>query len=421
MSEQRVIVVGAGLAGLCCARHLARAGISVLVLESGDEVGGRVRTEHVDGFLLDRGFQVLLTSYPEVQQVLDLDALRLQAYRAGALVRVQDRWHQFADPWRSPQSIFASLRAPVGSFLDKLRVQRLKARACRGELHQLYARPEQTTLEVLQEAGISSTMIDRFWRPFLGGVFLEEELRTSSRMFDFVFRMFATGKATLPAAGMGAIPAQIAEQLPSDSLRLNCRVSAVAADHVTLESGEKLTASAVVLATEGTKQTELLGEPYEEVEGRGVHCLHYAANRAPITSPILLLNGTGKGPINNMSFPSQVAPSYAPKDKTLVSVSVLDEAAKGMSAAELELSVHDQLANWFGQQAESWRLVKNWHIKYALPETSPTHLEPVQKPAQHSSGVYVCGDAYDTASIQGAMESGRRAAESIEPQLQARS
>ena len=267
MSDQRVIVVGAGLAGLCCARHLAEAGLEVLVLEATDRVGGRVRTETVDGFVLDRGFQVLLTSYPEVQRMLNLDSLELQAYQPGAKVRVDDRWHLFADPWRRPQAILSTLKAPVGDFSDKLRIRKLKQRACRGELAEIYQRPEQTTLSVLQEVGLSAAMIDRFWRPFLGGVFLESELRTSSRMFDFVFRMFATGEATLPAAGMAAIPEQLARGLSSESIRLNVRVDRVTAEGVTLESGEHLRAAAVVVATEGPSQATLLGEKGSVSEG----------------------------------------------------------------------------------------------------------------------------------------------------------
>lgn len=413
MSDDRVIVVGAGLAGLCCARHLTAAGVDVLVLDASDDIGGRVRTERVEGFLLDRGFQVLLTSYPEAQEMLDLDALQLGVYRPGAMVRIDDRWHEFSDPWRRPQSIFATLKAPVGDFSDKLRIRRLKQRACQGELQELYARPQQTTLEVLKEAGLSSAMIDRFWRPFLGGVFLESDLRTSSRMFDFVFRMFATGEAALPAAGMGAIPQQLAKGLPADTIRLNCRVTQANADRVILESGEPLSASAVVLAVEGPAQATLLGETLDRSTGRGVHCLYFAADRAPITAPILLLNGTGRGPINNMSFPSQVAPSYAPPGKTLVSVSVLEERAEGMDAEALASLVHAQLIEWFGDSAKAWRLLKNWHVSYALPETSTDHLSPVQQEPLHPTGVYVCGDYRDTASIQGAMESGRRVAEAI--------
>jgi phytoene dehydrogenase-like protein len=204
--DHRVLVVGAGLAGLCCAERLADHGLAPLVLEAAEDVGGRVRTDEVEGCLLDRGFQVLLTAYPTAREVLDYQALHLQPFEPGALVRCGGRFHRVADPWRRPFAALQGVFGPIGSLSDKLRVAALRRRVLQGAVRDLFERPERTTMAALREAGFSTAMIDRFFRPFLGGVFLDTKLETSSRMFEFVFRMFASGDVAIPARGMQAIP-----------------------------------------------------------------------------------------------------------------------------------------------------------------------------------------------------------------------
>ena len=232
-----VLIVGAGLAGLCCARRLHQQGKRFLIVEASDGIGGRIRTDMVQGFRLDRGFQVFLTSYPEAMQQLDYKALRLKPFLPGALVRYRGRFHQLADPWRRPSAILPSMISPIGSFADKLRVARLRFRLLRGRVEDRFQDPETTTIQALQESGFSDSMIDRFFRPFLGGIFLDQELQTSSRMFQFVFRMFSLGNACLPEEGMEAIPRQLADGLPPNSIRFGTPVTQVWQDGVRLDSG----------------------------------------------------------------------------------------------------------------------------------------------------------------------------------------
>ena len=200
------VIVGAGLAGLCCAKHLREAGQSSIVLQASDGIGGRVRTDRVEGFLLDRGFQVLLTAYPETQRHLDYAALDLRSFVPGALVHVDGRFHRIVDPWRRPVDALMHALSPIGSLADKARVARLRHRVLRGTLDALWSRPEQSTYAALVADGFSAQMIDRFFRPFFGGVLLDPDLATSSRMFEFTFRMFALGDSAVPAAGMGRSP-----------------------------------------------------------------------------------------------------------------------------------------------------------------------------------------------------------------------
>ena len=410
MSKAEVIVVGAGLAGLCCARRLHDSGRRFLILEAGETVGGRARTERFEGFLLDHGFQVLLTGYPEAKKVLDFDALNLGKFAPGALIRYRGKFHRFADPWRSPQHIFATAISPVATLADKLRIARLRRRVTRGTLDKLYSHPETTTIERLKREGFSNRVIEHFFRPFLGGIFLEPGLETSSRKFEFVFRMFALGEAALPTHGMGAMAKQIASTLPTDCIRTSTPVNDIESNRVRLEKGEVIFAEQVVLACDPWSADRLKGTQ-STVPANGVTCIYFAAPRPPIEEPILVLNGDGEGPINNLCVPSQVCRNYAPPGESLVSVTVLGTV--NTQSEDFLGDVVAQLKDWYGSQIDSWRHLKNHIITHALPSQPPPALSPVEKPASTEEGIIVCGDYLDTASIQGAMISGRRAAEEI--------
>ncbi|HYN01303.1 MAG TPA: NAD(P)/FAD-dependent oxidoreductase [Vicinamibacteria bacterium] len=413
MSDARpdVVVVGAGLAGLACALRLHEAGARALVLEASDGVGGRVRSDLVDGFRLDRGFQVLLTAYPETQRVLDYPALDLKPFLPGALVRRAGRFHELSDPWRRPERAWRSLTAGVGSLADRLRMARFRGRVRRGSLEDLFRRPESSAAERLHAEGFSAGMVDAFFRPFFGGILLDRSLSASSRMLEFVFRMMAEGDVAVPAEGMGAIPGQMARRLSEGTVRLGARVASAAPQEVRLESGETIRGDAVVIATEGPEAARLAGLP---VPGsRPVTCLYFAAERAPVAEPLLVLDGDGTGPVNNLCFPTQAAPGYGPAGATLVSASVVGGAAGDAGEAALEAAVRKQMAGWFGDDVRGWRHLRTYHIRHAQPEQRPGALEPVERPVRLASGLLVCGDHRDTASLHGAMLSGRRAAEAI--------
>lgn len=405
-----VLIIGGGLAGLCCALRLHQSGLSFQILEASDGVGGRVRTDKVEGFLLDRGFQVLLTAYPEARRVLDYDALGLRPFYPGTLIRYKNHFYRFADPWRHPIDGFLGLLTPIGSFSDKLRVRKLRSRVLKGSLSDLYNHPETTTLQALRNIGFSENMIDRFFRPFIGGVFFDSNLGVSSRMFEFGFRMFSMGDTALPSEGMGAIPEQIASRLPEGSVRTEARVESVQEDGVTLKSGEKVKAQAIVLATEGPEAAQLLGDQ-QRPGSRSVTCVYFAAEEPPFSGPLLVLNGEGKGPINSLCCPSSVAPNYAPENEALISITIIGNPDQ--SDVQLESVVRAQLKEWFGLKVSGWRYLRTYRILHALPMQIPPVLDPTSRPAQIRPGLFVCGEYRNVASIQWAMASGRRAAEAV--------
>lgn len=407
-------VVGAGLAGLACALRLEEAGLSTVVLEASDAAGGRVRTDAVDGFLLDRGFQVLLTAYPEAQRVFDYERLDLRELYPGALVHAGGRLHRLADPFRRPFDALASARSPVATLADLPRLARLRARARAGTLESVFARRETTALEALRSLGLSPRVVERFFRPFLGGVFLDRELSTSSRMLDFVTRMFSLGYAALPARGMGALPEQLAEALPAGSLRLGEAVDAVESGAVRTAAGERIAARAVIVAADGSAAARLL-PAVEEPRWRSTACLYFDAPEPPVEGPILVLDGGGEGPVNNLCVPSSVAPGYAPAGRALVCASVIGSPV--LSDGELEAAVRAQLRGWFGAVVDGWRHLRTYRIEHALPAREPPSLEPRDRTVRLGPGLFVCGDHRESASIQGALVSGRRAARAVVEEL----
>ena len=421
MSIGDVVIIGGGLAGLCCARTLHQAGRTFTLLEASDRVGGRVRTDVQDGYLLDAGFAVLLTAYPEAKRVLDYSALKLGTFYHGSLVRYGGSFHRLADPLRHPIDAVTGFLSPVASAVDKVKLGLMRQRACSGTLDELWSMPEQTAEKVLKDAGFSGVVIDRFFKPFFGGVFFDRELNTSSRMLDFTFRMFATGDTGLPAAGMGAIPAQIAAGLPAHAIKTGIRVAAVREREVVLADGRQLQAQNVVVATDWSMAPMLLAGCFQlppqsrEPKWRGTACVYFASDVAPLQQPILVLDGDGHGPVNHVCVPSTVCPSYAPEGKHLVSCSIVGSEAEidALRDEDLLPRVRTQMAEWFGASVDAWKHLRTVKIPRSLPDQSPPHLSPAQRPVRIGESVYMAGDWLDNASINGAMESGRRVAERI--------
>jgi phytoene dehydrogenase-like protein len=273
-------------------------------------------------------------------------------------------------------------------------------------VEQIFSRPEMAALQLLKRRGFSGRMIDRFFRPFFGGVLLDPQLSVSCRFFDFLFKMFAEGQAALPSLGMQAIPDQLAERLPAGSIRLNTRVQTVAGGQVRLESGDTLKAERIVVATEGPGAFEL-GLPVETVRSRGVSCLYFAAPEPPVAGPVIVLNVT-RGPINNLAVLSEVCPHYAPRGQALVSVAVLGIPSR--DPQQILPAVREQLRRLYGRAVEKWKHLRTYLIPHALPV-----VEKLEwcKPSRLAPNLYLCGDWRATPSINGAMESGRRAAEDL--------
>ncbi|PRY37456.1 NAD(P)/FAD-dependent oxidoreductase [Umezawaea tangerina] len=394
----RVVVVGAGLAGLSAADVLSAKGVDVSVLEAGDDVGGRVRTDVVDGARLDRGFQILLPAYPEVVRRFDLAALDLRPLRSGAFVHQGGRHDLLADPRGGPAAWQGVAAQRVLGFTDLLALAGLSARDWLGPAGAITGSVDRTTAAELKRWRLSDRAVDTVLRPFLSGVFLESELTTSSRFFHFVWRSFARGGAALPAAGMAALPRQLAGRLPEGAVRLGAEVVGVRDDGVDLAGGERVEADAVVVATDGGVAAKLV-PGLREPAWHGVTTWYFRSPESPLRDPSLLVDGDG-GPIVNTAVVSEAVPSDGP----VVQASLLD-------ASIGETAVRMRLAKLYGTHTGDWELLARYEIPHALPAMPAPHR--FRSPVRVGGRRYVCGDHRDTSSIQGALVSGRRAAEAV--------
>ena len=408
--QPHIAIVGAGLAGLACARVLAKAGLSFRIYEAADQVGGRVRSDKVDGFTLDRGFQIFLPAYPEARHVLDYDGLKLRPFYRGLDIFYKNRFHRLPDPFAHPVETLKHLRDDFISWRDRWFTLLLRKEVlCVHEIERQIA--EMETEDYLRDFGFSDTFIDRFFRPFFGGVFLEKDLRTSARMFLFLFSMFDKGGSAIPAHGMQAIPDQLAVALPPGSLKLSCSVAAVRPGELTLETGEVLHPQHIVMATSEEVAFSLLPQTGQEklLPGRSTTCLYFSTDQPLTQKPILYVDGDGRGPVNHACVLSKISPDYAPKGQHLISVNIIGAPCSN----ELQSVVRDQMARWFGPGALEWKHLRTYQIRNAQPEGRQLNLGPGPLAAEIAPGLYRCGDYCENASINGALLSGRHAAEAV--------
>lgn len=398
-----VLVVGAGVAGLACARDLAAAGVDVQVLEAGDEVGGRMRSDVVDGFVVDRGFQVCNTSYPQVRRRLPLRSLRLRPFTPGVLVHGPAGRLRFSDPTRRPRSLPDLLPGRFAGPRDLAALGALSARDMLAPPRRLKRSTDTTTRTALADAGISDELVERFFRPFLSGVFLEDELETSARFFHLVWRSMLRGTLCLPAAGVGALPRALAAALPPYVVRLETPVAGLTDAGVLTAEGDEIPARAVVVATGPGAVAGLLPD-VTTPRTRVVTTYFHVAPRSPLGEPTLLVD-SGRRFVNTCVL-SDVVPEYAPPGLALVATSVL-----GRNTAGRERAVRSAAGEAYGTGTDGWDLLTHRTVEDALPAMTPP--QPLTRTTRVTPGRYVCGDHRATGSVQGALASGARAAREV--------
>ncbi|MGY1836393.1 FAD-dependent oxidoreductase [Blastococcus sp. SYSU DS0510] len=394
-----VLVVGAGLAGLTAATRLAAAGLDVHVLEAGDHAGGRLATERIDGFLVDRGFQVFNTGYPRAAD-LDLAALDLGWFERGAVIRVDGRAHRVVDPRRQPTAVVGTAVAPLGSVREKAALVAYSLRAGYSPVDRLLRAPETTAEAALRAAGVGDAALDRFLRPFLAGVLLEDQLATSSRYLDLLWRSFVRGATGLPAAGMQAIGEQLAGRLDAGRVHLRTAVRSVSPGSAATDEGT-WSADAVVVATDPATASRLLPGVEADAPREVTTHLHVLPG-SPWPTPLIVL-GQPRGRLVNTAVVSDAQPRYSPDGRALVASSTLDRTR--------EEEVRGEIAAAHGVAPSDLEHLTS----VTVPGAQPAALPPLQlrRPVDLGDGLFVCGDHRDTPSIQGAMASGARVARAV--------
>ncbi|WP_328555930.1 MULTISPECIES: NAD(P)/FAD-dependent oxidoreductase [unclassified Streptomyces] len=431
-----VVVVGAGVAGLTAARHLTGAGLRTAVLEAAPDVGGRMSTEKVDGFRLDRLGRLLSTSYPELRHTPGLDALVLRPFSPGVLLHSDGHHHQAGAPGtpRSARGALTTARAlasaprlplarpargttrpgPLGGPLDQSRLGTALARLAATPPERLLARPDLTAARALTARGLPARTVDTFLRPLLAALLCDPELRTSSRCADLALHSFATGRLCLPEGGADALPELLAAALPPGTVHTGVEVTAVSTTRVTTKDHGELRCRAILLATGARAAAHFL--PGLHVPGfHPVTVLHHTTDEPPLTDPALLLDADRSGPVAHTAVVSQVDPTRAPAGRALISSTVLGTPP---AAAHLDATVRAQLARLYGTSTNRWELLAVHHDPEAVPAMPPPH-DP-RRPVRLLAGLYVCGDHRDTSTVQGALHSARRAVHALLTDLDVR-
>ncbi|MFB6643981.1 NAD(P)/FAD-dependent oxidoreductase [Streptomyces chartreusis] len=430
-----VVIVGAGVAGLSAAHRLTSAGVTTAVLEAAPYPGGRMSTEKVDGFRLDRIGQLLSTSYPELRLTPGLDALALRPFAPGVLLhsdgrrqragavpsamgarRARGALHAVRALASAPrtgaarvpgQSSVPRVRAgaPLGSAVDQARLGAALARLASSPVERLLARPELPAGRALAERGVPARTVDGFLRPLLAALLCDPELTTSSRCADLALRAFASGRLCVPEGGAEALPELLARSLPPGTVHTGVRVTSIATTSVTTAEHGEIRCRAVLLATDARTAAELL--PGLRVpDFHPVTVVHHTTDEPPTTGASLLLDADRGGPVAHTALISQVDPTRAPAGRALISSTVL-----GAPPPDIDTAVRMHLSRLYGTSTSRWETLAVHHTPEAVPAMRPPH--DLRRPVRLLAGLYVCGDHRDTSTVQGALHSAHRAAAAI--------
>ena len=426
MAPRQVIIIGGGIAGLCAAIHCERMSIDWILLEASKRLGGRVGTRVIDGCRIDHGFAVLLTAYPELRGMIDLKQLDLRSFQSGALVQRAGKFTRLANPLRHPLQAVASALTGAMSVADACRILPIALRAAFApSITDPDVSHGYSARDLLQQRKVSDQLVDGFFRPFFGGVFIDGSLGADAAAFEFRLAMFARGVAALPVAGMGEIARQLIEQIPNSRVRTATTVREVIRTsedasptrwRVATTAGETHEASAIIVALDADGAQSLLPS-LPSRSWCSTAAITWRVDRAKLPpslcEAILLIDGDGTGPVNHLCAPTSVAGEYAPQGTSLISGNVIDPIALARRDEDLECDARSQMSNWFGNEAtRHWKLVCIDRIAHALPRQHPNDLE-ARPQMDQGGGLFLAGDHVTDGSINGAMRSGRVAAAAV--------
>ena len=403
---KNTIIVGAGVSGLVAAIELEKIGHSPVILEATDSIGGRVKTDEINGYPADHGFQVLLTAYPEARRYLDYDQLDLVTFLPGSVIFKNGKMNKIGDPIRDPSFLWSTLTSHVGTLQDKLLIIRLSIALKKKSIETIFEDVEISTLQYLQNYGFSHDIINNFFQPFFAGIYLEENLNTSSRMFQFIYKMFSNGMAAIPRRGMKAIPEQLASKLKNTTIRLATPVISLEGNTITLSSGETLTSDYIIIATD---PTPFFAKPRNKpLEWKSCYNLYFQAKKSIINKAIIGLLPNRKLLVNNFHFLDDIYKTIG--TESVLSVTVIND--RELKEDGLIKKVRVELQNCCNIEAGA--LLKFHHIKKALPKVSNIKNEPTDTSAILTPGIFCCGDYLANSSLNAAMASGRLVASLID-------
>lgn len=405
-----VLIIGAGMSGLSAAYTLYKKGISFKIVEATSSVGGRMKTERIQGFQLDRGLHFFQTAYPEASKLLDFEELELQNVYQGALVYHKNDFSLLSNPFKKPSDLLSSMIADIANWKDKLKIISLIISLKNSEIATITKDCNITAEEFFRQYGFSEMFINSFLRPFVGSILHDPKMESSADYVLFGLKMIINGEVTLPKNGIASIPEQVASKLPEDSFIFNNKVKMIEGNQVTLLDGTTLNAKKIIISINPLDLKNLFPDLAIDPASNHVTCLYFATSeKPPVSKPVIVLNGENKGLVNSLFVPSLVEKNYAPEGQHLISISIVKE--NDLDDEELTDKVLSEMSEWFGINVNSWEHLKTYHIKYALPKHGKLCEKVVF--SKHSDDIYMCGDYFSYGSINSAILSGRKAAEDV--------
>lgn len=408
MNDFSTVIIGGGISGLTCAKYLNDKGMSFVIVEGSEALGGRVRTDVVEGFRLDMGFQTLLTNYPEARKILNYSNLDLNYFEPGALIKSTKGFTKFENPFKAKGTSLSMAFSPVSSWSDRLKISKFGKYVSDMPDEELFGMDDTETIRFLKKYGWGKEIIHQFFRPFFGSIFFDNELHTSSNLFHFVFKQFFKGEMAIPAGGMQAIPEQISDLISKERIRLNSIVRGIEGNQIFLENGEVLTTDRVVIATDPNTASNLLGED-NTCEFQISTCTYFSAEYSPLKGQkFITLNPDRKGVVHNLYVPTDITSSYGTTGKTLISVSThgLEKIDERNHISRIKRELYD----WFGAQVNVWKHLRTYHMPEAIVKF-PTGTR--KQSLKLDENLYRCGDYLAYPSLNAAMQTGREVAEMI--------
>ena len=407
----KIHIIGAGISGLIAAQVLENYGYKPTIIEGSNSVGGRVKSDLVEGYLLDRGFQVLLTSYPAAKKYIDFDALEIQKLLPGATIFKNGKSQTIGDPLRSFSLLFPTLFSSIGTFSDKLKILKLNVLLKKKEIDTIFKEDEKTTLQYLIDVGFSEEMIQTFFKPFFSGIFLEPNLETSSRMFEFVYKMFGEGLAVVPKAGIQAISNQLKDNLKNTKILLNSEVESVKNKSIILKDGSEIESDFTIIATEASQLVANLNN--QETHWKTCDTLYFETSERIISRPLIGLISEENSLINNLFYHTSIQTTTKGKGE-LLSVTIVKNHS--LSEKQLIEKITEELEDFCGITNATF--IKRYQIEKALPKLDNLQYEISSTETKLTSSIFLAGDQLLNGSLNAAMIAGERAAMGVIGTLQ---
>ncbi|MEM0938255.1 MAG: FAD-dependent oxidoreductase [Bacteroidota bacterium] len=400
--SKHVHIVGAGISGLIAAINLEKMGFSPVIWEENDQIGGRVQTDFVEGYQLDRGFQVLLEAYPMAKKYLDFDALNLQPLDSGTLIFSNGQANFFGDPRRDISFLFPTIFSSFATLSDKFKIFQLNQKLNKDDVIEIFNREEHSTSSYLKKLGFSSKVIHSFFIPFFSGIFLEPDLNTSSRMFEFVYKMFSEGRAMIPRAGIGAISQQLKRRLQKTEIKLNTKVAHIKNNKIFLPGNESVTSDFIIVAT---NPENLINNYTSSLQWKSCNTIYLTTPKRSFYKPIIGLNAAKDRFANNIFYPTSIETEGKGREE-LLSVTVVKNHE--LPIDRLVEVVRQELKKDFNIDQSAY--LKHYNIPHALPDLKDLQYERDEGESLLTENIAIAGDFQLNGSLNAAMTSGEKAA-----------